>query len=205
MQAVPWVGALLLAGVGLGLWAGCDSGTSEPEVIRRAGTLLPLATGNTWTYERRAGSGGEPQTLRLRFGEAVAFSGRTNYPLQVDAGDGFEAQNEFFADSTASGDYVGLLSIVRPTPEQTERQFFLKPSTDTRQTYTYVDRARGLEFDITVQPDTVEVPAGRFFVYRYTGYDADPEIGASLAPGIGIVRLQETGGTTVLTDFTLGE
>lgn len=103
---------------------------------------------------------------------------------------------------------VGTVFLYRADAESAfeESQFFEHPIEGDKATYAYIDIG-GDRFtytvERTVEREEIETPVGTFAAYIYSGYDADPSVSISLAPGIGVVRLIETGSETVLVRYTL--
>lgn len=191
----------LLIAMMLAAFAGCSLfGSEEAEVIEREGPLVPLAVGNTWTFEQRGDEeGARRYTARLT--EVREISGETYLQFLLNYGTS-EETSQFFRDSTAAGARVGTISLFYVEErDYQESTFFAYPAEDG-ETYEYTD-VRGLTFTYEVEAETVETPAGTFRAYTYSGYDADPQVSISFAPGVGPVRLTQTGSETVLVDYDL--
>ena len=178
-------------GIGLGLF-----GT---EVTERDGPLLPFEVGSTWTYEQRDDNGTSRYTATLA--EPQTIGEERFYQLRLDFG-GYVETGQFVADSTVSEDRVGTVFLYRADAESAfeESQFFKYSIESDKATYSYID-VGGDRFTYTVEREEIETPAGTFAAYTYSGYDADPNVSISLAPGIGVVRLAETGSETVLVRY----
>ncbi len=172
---------------------GCD-GVGGEDVIEREGPLLPLQVGNTWTFEQ---DDGERYTATLAGTEQI--SGETYYQFLLDYGD-YEETSQFIADSTASGERVGTIFLYYIEEENYKESNFFKYPVEDGATYEYTD-VRGLSFTYEVEKEVVETPAGTFAAFTYSGYDADPQVSISFSPGIGPVRLTQTGGETVLVGY----
>lgn len=54
---------------------------------------------------------------------------------------------------------------------------------------------------VAFRRERVTVPAGTFEVVTYSGYDGDPDVSASLAPGVGIVRFFDGQSVRELTSY----
>jgi hypothetical protein len=176
---------------------GCDA--VGPQVIERDGPLLPLDVGQEWTYEQSR-DGTNRYTVTV--GESQEAAGQIYYPLLIDYGRGTQS-GQFVTDSTVSRDRVGTAFLYRADAESAfeESQFFKYPIEGDKATYSYTD-VGGDRFTYTVEREEIETPAGTFVAYTYSGYDADPNVSISLAPGIGVVRLTETGSETKLVRYT---
>jgi hypothetical protein len=182
-------------GIGLGLF-----GT---EVVERDGPLLPFEVGSTWTYEQRDDEEASRYTATLAKPQFI--DGERLHQLQLNFG-GYVETGQFVTDSTASGQRVGTVFLYRVDAESAfdESQFFKYPIESDKATYSYTD-VGGDRFTYTVEREEIETPAGTFVAYTYSGYDADPNVSISLAPGIGVVRLTETGSETVLAEYKTRE
>ncbi len=184
------------------LFAGCDLLGGGDEVIERSGPLMPLDVGNTWTFEQQRS--GEDDTERYTMAlvgmrafdstGAAQVDGHTFYEVQLRFEYGSEQQN--FTRQTSDG---LLFFYYVAEDDYKESTFFQYPVGDGSE-YRYTD-VRGLPFTYTVEKETIETPAGRFAAYTYSGYDEDPKVSISFAPGIGPVRLAESGSETLLVDY----
>jgi hypothetical protein len=169
------------------------------EVVERGGPLLPFEVGSTWTYEQRDDEEASRYTATLAKPQSI--NGERLHQLRLDFG-GYVETGQFVADSTVNGQRVGTVFLYRADAESDfeESQFFKYPVESDKATYSYTDVGSD-RFTYTVERGEIETPAGTFAAYTYSGYDADPNGSISFAPGIGVVRLTETGGETVLVEY----
>lgn len=169
--------------------SGCDS--SDDPLLLGDGPLLPLATGNEWRYEQTYYDDGRTITYTVRVGEVVELADGPAFAMTVD----FGTSEETFA---ARNTDAGLLFLYQDEPDI----LFRFPAEDG-ESYYYPNAAQGQLY--TVGRAEAEVPTGRYAVVTYTGYDADPEIRAAFAPGVGLVELRESRSRSVLTSRVLSD
>ena len=157
--------------------AACD--TTRPEDLADPdGPIFPIAEGNTWTYTDADGG----PSLVLSVGDLARVDGLLYHSLvregsEVSDDDDFvriagERGVEFLygANEGVNSIYEGITVFRYPVEE----------------TYTTRD---GRLYEVT--RERVTVPAGTFDVVTYSGYEGDPAISTSLAPGVGIVRFAD--------------
>lgn len=173
-----------LLGVALALMlalSACDTVGVEPV----SDALFPLAEGNAWTYESDRGP------LTITVGPEAAVDGEPYFTLDIvqDGPGGVRSTTEYAravgSDGTPSEGGLGVELLYTDGPDGSFREWtaFRYPFEDG----AYVDRGR----TYAVERERVAVPAGTFDTVTYSGYDATPEVEASLVPGVGIVRLAD--------------
>ena len=168
---------LLLALASLTL-AACDA--SEPGPDLADGPALPVAQGNTWTYS---------DGLTLTVGAPAEVDGESYFELEISQNGRVSDDNEYVR---AVGQGVELLYTAPPSyREATVYRYPVEAG------YREGGRSYGVE------RERVTVPAGTFEVVTYSGYDGDPSVSASLAPGVGIVRFFDGQTARELTDYDL--
>ena len=184
-SSLPLAAALVAA---LAL-AACDGGPG-PDLAD--GPILPLDVGNTWTYE----ADGEP-ALRLTVGQPVDVEGEPYFALRIAEGN--RTSDEYARAVGDDPDPLGaeLLYLAPISGGATYREatVYRYPIDGG----TYVDGGRTYR----VARERVTVPAGTFEVVTYSGYDGDPTVSASFAPGVGIVRFFDGSDARVLADYTV--
>ena len=177
MKRAPQTLALLASL--LVLCSACDTSGPGPDVA--GGPLFPVATANVWTYESTT----EP-SLELRVGDPAEVGDETFYRLVITEGGRVSADPEYvrvigterlgaellYTAPLASGDLYR---------ESTE---FRYPVAEGTYTVTIAGQSRSY----TVTRERLTVPAGTFEAVTYSGYDGDPTVSTSFAPGVGIVR-----------------
>lgn len=164
--------------------AACDSGPG-PELV--AGPILPVATGNAWTYESETGPGFE-----LRVGGPVEVDGADYFDIEITEGGRVSGDDEYVR---AVGDGAELLYRASVGGEVVYRESTVYRYPVDEGTYVVEGRS------YTVARERVTVPAGTFEVVTYSGYDGDPSVSTSFAPGVGIVRFFDGSDARVLTDY----
>lgn len=184
--------------------AGCEGsglGLFGTDRIEREGPLLPFKVGSKWAYERQGDNETSRYTATLTGSQSIG--GEHLHQLQLDFGS-YTETGQFVTDSISGGKRVGTIFLYRADAESgfEESQFFKYPIEGDRATYSYTDIG-GDRFTYTVERGEIETPAGTFVTYTYAGYDADPEVSISFAPGIGVVHLTETGSETVLIEYEI--
>ncbi len=158
--------SLLLCGalVAGTLTTACDSGGSNGG---GQSALIPLETGNSWTYE--GGLGGTVSisgTRTINGTEYYEFSG---------------SGSSYFAD--ARGDGIFVRDNFDP------EEFLLKYPVEDGEIYDYTD-GEGVTYQVTVSKQSVEVEAGTFDAVKYEIDGPDPAADvATFAPGVGLIQI----------------
>lgn len=157
---------ILMAGVLVGA---CDSGGSNGG--GQSG-LIPLETGNTWTYEGIIGGvGGARGTVSISGTRTV--NGTEYYEVSSSEG-------SYFVDSRGDGMYV------RDSFDPEE--FLIKYPVEDGEIYDYTDSG-GVTYQVTVSKQSVEVEAGTFDAVKYDIDGPDPEVEtATFASGVGLIQ-----------------
>ena len=159
------------------LVAACDSAGPDPDLAD--GPILPLATGNAWVYE----SAGDPP-FRLEVGAPAEVDGEPYFRLVVSEGGQVSDEDEYVRAVGEGAVPLGaeLLYTAPLGGGELYREATVYRYPVAEGTY----EAGGRSY--TVVRERVTVPAGTFEVVTYSGYDGDPTVSASFAPGVGIVR-----------------
>lgn len=173
--------------------AACDmAGPPEPGPELANGPILPVTPGNTWTY---AEDGGPP--FELRVGEAISVGGERYFDLVVTEGGEVSDDDEYVRAVGGGPDPLGVELHYRASAEgeviYQEATVYRYPVAEG----TYREGRRTYH----VERERVTVPAGTFEVVTYSGYDGDPSVSASFAPGVGIVRFFDGQDARELTDY----
>ena len=163
----------------LALCSACDTARLGSDIAD--GPLLPVATANVWTYESTT----EP-SLELRVGEPANIGTETYYRLFITEGGQVSEDPEYVR---VTGDQRLGAELLYTAPlaggglyrESTEFRYPVAEG-------TYVIESNGQSRSYTVERERLTVPAGTFEVVTYSGYDGDPTVSTSFAPGVGIVR-----------------
>ena len=174
-----------LATLALALSA-CDSQSGlGPELA--PGPILPVAEGNAWAYE----SATSPD-FELRVGEPAEVDGADYFRLEITEGGRASDEDEYVRAVGGGAELLYRASIGGEVVYR-EETVYRYPVDEG----TYVVGRRSY----TVARERVTVPAGTFEVVTYSGYDGDPSVSASFAPGVGIVRFFDGSDDRVLTDY----
>ena len=162
---------LLISGV---LISACDSGGSNGD---GQSALIPLETGNSWTYEGIVdGVGNATGTISISGTRTI---NGTEYHAFSRSG---ESEADYFADKRGDGIFV------RNSFDSEE--FLLKYPAEDGEIYDYTDDA-GVTYQVTVSKQSVEVEAGTFESVRYEIDGPDPDVDvATFAPGVGLIQFE---------------
>ena len=156
----------------------CDTlGGSEPGPDLADGAILPVATGNAWTYRTDGGP-----DLDLRVGAPDEAPGEGYFRLVIAEGGEVSDSDEYLRAIGDDGQGVELLYTASLGGDEVYREETVYRYPVAEGTY----RAEGRTY--AVERERLTVPAGTFEVVTYSGYDGDPSVSASFAPGVGIVR-----------------
>jgi len=168
--------SLLLVGVLMfgTLISACDSGGSNGG---GQSALIPLETGNSWTYEGVVdGVGNETGTISIS--DTRTINGREYHAFSRSG----ESEADYFVDERGDGIFVRD----RFDPEE----FLLKYPAEDGEIYDYTDDA-GVTYQVTVSKQSVDVEAGTFEAVKYEidGPDPDADV-ATFAPGVGLIQFE---------------
>lgn len=190
----------LLALLSIGLCACSLIGSSdqiEDSVIKisDATRLVPLVQGNQWTLERRQNGGESNMRYTATVGDTVKLRGHIYHQyVRRDISGAVLSGDDYFRN-TSRGTYT-----LYHTGRVSDESVFLKYPVEDGETYQYTD-VRGITFTYQVERKVVEVPAGNFEVYVYSGYD--PSTTVAVHPGIGIIKISSPVGSDVLVSYDI--
>jgi len=172
------------------LVSACDSGRGNDGDGGQS-ALIPLNTGNSWTYEVQDNSRGEDngstEQATLEITRSLTIDEEQHY--EMDPGiDQYETDGEpFLARPREEGLYVTEENLVG---------FPLRYPAEDGKIYTHTDDD-GNEYKITVTDQTITVPAGTFDCLQYEiefdGSGAESGLGfsgsACISPDVGPIQI----------------
>ena len=154
-----------MAGV---LVSACDSGGSNGG---EQSALIPLEVGNSWTYEGIVGGVGNASGT-ISISDTRTVNGTEYYEFS-------SSEVTYFVDERGDGMFVR---------DSFDPEEFLLRYPD------YTDSG-GVTYQVTVSKQSVEVEAGTFDAVKYDIDGPDPQVEtATFAPGVGLVRFDDSGG-----------
>lgn len=163
--------------------AGCDAVSSDDEVIGPDGdVLMPLAVGNTWTYQTDGGG-----TFRLTATGTVSRDGAVWTVVKDSQSDPQDTQGAYrnTEEGLQNAEYHPRNDDLDPPT------LLLRFPVEEGAAYTFSG------WEVRVERENVEVPAGTFAAYTYvTESEVEGTIRWSFTPGIGLVHLRNPEGTT---------
>lgn len=163
------------------LISACDSlGKADSSGISQTETLVPLTSGAEWTYEY----GWQDQTSRLDSAKLVMKEKQATFerdlirPAPVDIAIEKQEDGGIIVGrvDSSGGILKGEDMLLRPV--------------EAGETYQYTDSGGNNTFSVTVQSDTIDVPASTFECLRYSIDNVDRPTSSRvwIEPGVGVVQ-----------------